>query len=381
MKKLLCISLVLLVSVLMLAVPSTQAVEYGGIGGRPANPRPDNPRTKSIFIYTLKAGQTADDGIRIYNNTSETHTINVYAVDAALASGGAFTCAQKAEKPTDVGAWITLDSNNVTLEPNTNTVIPFHVAAPAKVDVGEHNGCIAIQDASSTAPVDGQSGVVLGFRSALRVAVTVPGKIVKKLSLDSVNIKQQDKGKLLITPTVTNTGNVSLDTSLTTHISPLIGTSQAIVNRGTYPVLPDSTASWNFENDRPFWGGWYRAAVTATYNNNPNATLGTRDTSPEHISRTSSVIFVAPKPLALLAELAILAIIAGAIFWLVRQSRGRHHVRHYWRIYEVKDGDTLSHIASRVGVSWKSIARANKLKAPYNLHAGQRLKVPPKKEQ
>lgn len=30
----------------------------GGFGGRPANPSPDNPRSRDIFIYQLKGGDT-----------------------------------------------------------------------------------------------------------------------------------------------------------------------------------------------------------------------------------------------------------------------------------------------------------------------------------
>ncbi len=35
---------------------SVEAIEYGGFGGRPAYPRADNPRTESIFLYTLEPG-------------------------------------------------------------------------------------------------------------------------------------------------------------------------------------------------------------------------------------------------------------------------------------------------------------------------------------
>ncbi len=380
MKKHFRLSLALFVSALIFIPASSNAVEYGGIGGRPANPRSDNPRSSSIFIYTLKAGESAQDGIRVYNNTAREQAINVYSVDSALASGGAFTCSQKIEKSKDVGNWITLDTDSVTLKPNSDTVIPFHINVPGNVDVGEHNGCMVVQEAVAATPVDGQSGVVLGFRSALRVAVTIPGKIVKKLDLSSLTIRQQDNGKLLITPTATNGGNVSLDAKLTTDLSALLGTNQASINRGTYPVLPDSTASWNFDNDRPFWGGWYRATVTVTYNNNPGSTLGTRDTSPQTVSRSSGIIFIAPKPLALLIELSVLASIIAVATWFIQRSRHIRRVRHHWSSYAVKDGDTISDVAKQVGISWKQLARANKLRAPYHLTPGQKLKVPPRQE-
>ncbi len=46
--------------------------------------------------------------------------------------------------------------------------------------------------------------------------------------------------------------------------------------------------------------------------------------------------------------------------------------------YKVKRGDTLSEIAQKFGVSVKEIARLNNLKKPYRLRAGQILKIPKK---
>ncbi len=47
-------------------------------------------------------------------------------------------------------------------------------------------------------------------------------------------------------------------------------------------------------------------------------------------------------------------------------------------IYRVKPGDTLSEIAQKFGVSIKEIVRANNLKRPYRLKVGQKLRIPKK---
>ncbi len=44
--------------------------------------------------------------------------------------------------------------------------------------------------------------------------------------------------------------------------------------------------------------------------------------------------------------------------------------------YTVVSGDSLSRIGSKLGVSWKEIARLNKLNSPYRIRIGQTLKVP-----
>ena len=47
-----------------------------------------------------------------------------------------------------------------------------------------------------------------------------------------------------------------------------------------------------------------------------------------------------------------------------------------YRIYRVRKGDSLIKIAKKFGVSTKDIIKANNLKRPYHLRAGQRLKIP-----
>ena len=44
--------------------------------------------------------------------------------------------------------------------------------------------------------------------------------------------------------------------------------------------------------------------------------------------------------------------------------------------YTVKKGDTLSGIAVRHGVSWKTVADHNGIKAPYQIRLDQRLSIP-----
>ncbi len=364
--------------VLASASPAT-AIENQGVGGKPANPRADNPRTKSIFIYELGAGESAKDGVLIANNTDKKQTIEIYPVDSLLSSGGAFACKQKVESRQDVGAWIKLDQDSVTLEPNSTKTVPFTITVPSKVDVGEHDGCIAIQ-ADSRASDSSDAGVQLSFRSAIRVVVTVPGEIVKKLSITDVAV-ETGKETLIVSPTVHNDGNVSLDTKITIDVTALLGGVDSTTDTGNSPVLPGSDANWRYEVPKPFWGGFYTAKVTASYNNNPDTQLGSDMTNDRESKQLSSaVFFVAPSPLASLIELLGLALVIAAVYWFVRGRKHASHVKKTWKSYTVKDGDTLHKLATARGTSWKRIAKVNKIKAPYHLEAGQKIKLPPAKE-
>jgi hypothetical protein len=383
MKRLLQI-LVATLTAAVLAVPAAvSAVGYGGIGGKPANPQSNNPRTQSIFIYTLKPGQLANDGVRLVNNTKQQQTISVYPVDSVLSSGGMFSCAQQADPKKDVGSWITMQSSTVTLAPNSNKVVPFTVTVPdsGNIDVGEHDGCIAIQSASETATQSTKSGVLLSFRSAIRVVVTIPGKIVKKLDISSVAVSLAKDNKYQVSPTVQNSGNVSLDTTLKVSLISPFGMTTSATNEGSSPVLPRTKASWNYELKRPFWGGFYRAKVVASYNSNPSAQIGESNNADQATKeKDSALFFVVPSPAAALVELGVVAIIAGAVVLFVKKRLHAKHVKHHWKEYAVEEGDTLEEFAKKHHVSWKKIAKVNKLKAPYVLRKGQKLKLPPEKE-
>jgi hypothetical protein len=208
------------------------------------------------------------------------------------------------------------------------------------------------------------------------VAVTVPGKIIKSLDFKSVKTGSITDKSVVVTPTIRNTGNVSLDTKLKTELVPVLGT-KVTEDNGSYPILPRSSASWNLEVKRPFWGGLYKARVSATYNADPAAGIGDKNDDPKTITRTSSLVFIAPATGALVIELLVLLLIIVAAGWLLRGRMHHRHVRRHWQSYSVKDGDTINSIANRFGVSWKRLAKANKLRAPYTLETGRRLRVPP----
>lgn len=319
-------ALLLSAFIVLISSASTGAVAYGGIGGQPANPRPDNPRSGSIFIHTLELKQSVNDGVKIFNNSDEQRTIAVNAVDAVLANDGAFACAQLLESQRNVGSWVQLPKTSVTVEANSSVVVPFSITVPERANVGEHNGCITIQDMQVSEPLNGNSGVMIGFRSAIRLVVTVPGEIIKDLDFDDLTTQGPADGKYTIHPKATNNGNVSLDTALTVRLRSLFG-QVAASNDATYPILPNSTASWNFELDRPFWGGFYWAEVDATYDGSDSSTLGEAGNDKTTISERSKLFFAAPEPLAAFIMLGALLLTMGLLIWLFLYRRKNRHIR------------------------------------------------------
>ncbi len=362
---------------LLFAPANVLAVEYGGIGGRPAYPDPTNPRTKSIFVFTLEPGQTIENGVRVINNTEEKKTLMVYAVDSVVSSGGAFACAQLNDKKKDVGSWIKLAKSEVTLEPLSNEVVPFTITTPVTVDVGEHNGCIVIQEKKNPRAAERKQGINLTFRTGLRVAVLIPGEIKRKLEIVGFNFSQQPGGGFLATPKVKNLGNVSIDADVKVWVDYFFG-SNLVVKGGQYPILRGQESEWNFKIDKPFWGGWYKTYLTVAYDPHKEAGVGKESGRGLEVLSTSPVYFFSPpQPLALLIEIAVLLIIIVVIFRLWLSYKRRRWIKKEWVEYEVQSGDDLKALAEKFNVSWKLLVRVNNIKPPYTLENGARIKVPP----
>jgi len=365
--------------IIFLAGPAA-AIEYGGFGGRPAYPREDNPRTESIFVHTLEPGEVKQEGIVVLNNTQEQKSFEVYAADSVHSSGGGFACKQISEPKEDVGAWVKLEENIVTLNSASNKTVPFTISVPEHASVGEHNGCILIQEVKLSEGEDGQkSGARISFRTGLRIAITIPGDLVRKLEIASFSASKQEDGDILLHPEVKNTGNVSIDADMKIVTQHLLGFERE-ENGGVSPVLRGETAVRNFVYNKPFWGGLYRSSLSILYDENEGATVGVNTKGEQTRLKGATVwFFSAPKLPALLMEIVILAAIIYAVRYLLKRKKKDAWIRKQWVGYAVQPNEDINVLATRFGVSWKDLAQANKLKPPYAITPGDTLKVPPKK--
>ena len=354
------------------------AAEFGNIGGKPARARADNPRSQSIFVHEIEPGASVEDAIEVVNYTDETKTLLIYPTDSVISTGGAFGCAQKVDAPKDVGTWVTMSRTEVTLEAGGTTEIPFTVTAPQRANVGENNGCIVVQEKTTdTQDVEGEGGrVALSFRTAIRLAVWIPGDIEKGLRILGYQAAPEENRTYTLKPRVQNFGNVSVDAQLKTDTSSLLGTDRKTTDQN-YPILRGGTSDWNIEYKPNFWGGFYKSFFTVTYDTNVENFLGeSKNKNEETLQSDTIYFFVAPHPIAALLEIGAL-IIAGIGLWrLFMFWKRRRKVAEEWRIIIIEEQTDIVSFAEKFGVSWKLMAKVNKLKAPYILRPGDAIRVP-----
>lgn len=370
-----------IVTLLLLScTPIASALETGAIGAMPAYPQTDNIRSQSIFIKEIEAGQSATDGLTIYNYTDVEHSVMLDIVDSSVTADGSFACKQSGDEKKLVSAWTTLDQTEILLAPKGNQTVDFTVRVPSDVGPGEYNGCVSIQDKANLPAATG-GGVRLGFRSALRLSITVPGELRKELSTPQVTITRNKEGDYVVGAVSTNKGNVSLDITANAGLRSRITGKDGAVQKAEFPILNGSTNGWQFTFKRPFWGGYSKAIVSFAYNDNVKDGIGEGTQSQKKTVRAESAYFFlmpAPKALAIYAGVALLPFVLLITILVIRRRR---RLRALWQLYIVQQQDTIQSLAAERRIKWKKIAKINKISSPHILQTGQKILLPPAKGQ
>ncbi len=347
------------------------AIEYGGIGGRPAYPQTGNERTQSIFIHTLEPGVTKKEGVKVINNTKQVKSIIVYTTDSTPSTDGAFACKQKSEPKIGISKWITISQEIVTLNPMSSQIVPFTISVPNDADTGEQNGCILIQE--SKEKMSGQSGATLSIRTGLRVAITVPGEIVRNLELSKFLVTK-NKNQITLSPEVTNTGNVSIDTDLKVVTKNIFG-KVLQEHGGVYPVLRGQSSSWNFEVKKMTWGGFYSVQASIAYDQIQ------KDGQVKKIIQKSKkeLVYSTPSIIGIIGRVIILLAVITLAYYLWYNRKRNKIIKKTWVDYPVQEGDTIVELSNKVDIPWKRLAHINLILPPYVLKPGTTIKIPPHK--
>jgi LysM repeat protein len=339
------------------------AIEYGGIGGVPAYPREDTPRSEEIFIYENAPGSVIEDGVAVMNNTNQTKTILVYATDTTPSSGGGFACKQYAEEVVAEGTWYELEKDEVTIEAGKNEIVPFKVTIPEDVTVGEHNACIVMQEKKEE---DTSAGANISVRAAIRAMVIVPGDIIRKLSINDFKYVKTENDKNLINLIVENSGNVSLDTQVDIEIKNYLTSKVFYSSSATYSILHSNKQEFNFDLDNNPWGGVYKAKVTLTYEGNAGTETITKDIT----------FIIVPTIYAMALYATVLIILIASLLLILGRKRKVAVASKNSHKYTVKEGDSIYSIAKDHTVNWELVAKINKMKVPYTVKPGDTILIP-----
>lgn len=149
---------------------------------------------------------------------------------------------------------------------------------------------------------------------------------------------------------------------------------------GQYSILTGDTSDWNFELAPSFWGGWYTSHVEVTYETDTNAELGVKTGATKTLKSEPQTFSMYPSIAATIIYIIILLVIIALIVLAIVKLKRRRSIALTWVEYTVKKTDDIHKLAKEYDVSWKLIARVNKLKAPYVLAYRDIIMLPPIKD-
>ncbi|NCU30350.1 LysM peptidoglycan-binding domain-containing protein [Candidatus Saccharibacteria bacterium] len=351
------------------------------VGGRPANLSSDNPRSQSIFLYTLEPGEVKTDRIFLSNSSDKEQTVEIYPVDGTLTNIGSYTCEEQNVERDGVGDWVELEKSRVILPARSDITIGFDVTMPEKIDAGEYNGCIVIQPVATENQISNLKQAITP--QAVRIAIIVPGNIYRTVKIDSFNRVQSAKSSKFDIK-IKNNGNVSADVDIKITTSNIFGN---IIKEegGKYTVIGDSKLSLMLDDrTKSFWGGFLSAKASIAYDKRAGV-YGTYDKS-QLVYDTSQEItyFVWPSPWALVSLVFGISLIFGFFVWIRQQKyKANHEAKNSlgnpglaWTKYTVVSGDTLELLASKYDVSVSKLSTLNKISSSDSLQEGQLIYVP-----
>ncbi|MFJ6653425.1 DUF916 domain-containing protein [Microbacterium sp. NPDC091313] len=175
-------------------------------------------RDRPNFAYDLAPGGTAGDALLVINRSAQPIELGVYAADGFLTPDGSLDILAGGETSTELGSWIAVGTDRVTLDSGQSAEIPFTLTIPADAPPGDYAAGVV-----ASMIVTADNGTVTERRLGSRVHLRVQGELAPALAVSDVSVSYSgslnpfDAGTATVTYTLTNTGNARLkpDVALT----------------------------------------------------------------------------------------------------------------------------------------------------------------------
>lgn len=337
---------------------------------------PSKNETRRQFNMELKPGESRKDSIVIENNNEQPLTLLLYGADATHSNQGSFALVNRTATQRTVGSWVKFKETTVTLEGGEKKEIPFTIDIPDKITPGNYAGGIAaetttVQNGDTEKKANTGAGVVISSRLVVKLFISVPGE--KNLKYDWLDythgVTVGDKQRFVMS--YSNGGNAAVTVEPKIEFSGL-GISPQEVNIPGTTLLQNEKVSIPYDWDKKPLFGIITAKATTVFSEYDIA--NNQNLNPTTMTKTVT-FWIIPWNIAgvLLAVLGVLILYFGITTFSMKR------LKKISKSYEVQEGETLVSIAEKAGINWKKLATINKMKPPYTVKKGDKLKVPSKK--
>lgn len=299
---------------LLLAVfffDKVQAASFEGLSVFPANYEAGAEGSSARFDLELYPGESHQDAIKISNKSGKDNTYKIFAADGKTTADGAFALAGVNDPKTEVASWITLEKDEVTIPNGSEAVINFTVKVPSNTEVGDHLGGISVFDTNQNQKQTDDNGFVLNIttRVGVRIYITVPGEIVKKMELVDFNGGLDPKtDKVVLDFGLKNSGNVRVEPKgEITILNSILGSSVQSFPVDLRMVLPGNPTRVPIIWDKTPLAGKYTVRANINYGDQPD----------QIIQQDYELFFITKKAKLIAAGAGV--ILLGFILILVRK--------------------------------------------------------------
>lgn len=316
------------------SAPSGAQYARAGFGVQTASD--GKPDGRGIVTYGVTPGATQQDEFAVVNIGRKPLTLTVYATDATSGSDGRIGLRPSGAKPTDVGAWISIDHPTTVRVPARTAngpsfvLVPYTVAVPANAEPGDHIGGIVASLASSARNKDGVD-VTLDQRVALSLVARVSGAVRARLAVEDLHVDYRGPsltggnpfadGSATVTYRVHNTGNVQLGGVQNVTLDPTVGGSVTSATTGVPTLLPGASAQQRIVVAGVYPGFSIDARVTVTPIAAPGATHGP-------LRPTTVTASVTAVPWLMIALVVLVALLLVVLSLRVRALRKKPRPTH-----------------------------------------------------
>ncbi len=265
----------MVVGALLVAISLAGAVPFSTVhaaGGRaifslkPSSFDPSVPVTKSYFILSALAGTTLTRSVLVTNSGTATGTTTLSAVDATTGQSSGTVFLAASVKQREVGTWISLSVQHVTLTPQQSQTVSFQVVVPKNALAGQHVGGIVASN-EVKAPANNKNPVQITIQnlSIIAVQVNLPGPVIEQLSASGIQAGGANGNQSLLVG-LSNTGNDMLKPAGSLKVFDAQGQLLQTASLQLDTFLPDTAINYPVNVQKKALGpGDYQAVLNLTY--------------------------------------------------------------------------------------------------------------------
>jgi WxL interacting protein linking bacterial and host surfaces len=182
---------------------------------------------EAYFSLTMAPGETRNLEVELANFGQDEALARTYAADAYSIVNGGFGAELFGDAPSGTTLWLDYEGRELRLAPNKAIVIAFRVTVPDTAEPGDYLTSLVAENAEPYGgPAEGEIGFQQVNRSAIAVAIDVPGLRQPSIEIGSVS-HQVVNDVSVVGFEIANTGNVHLKPSANFILRDAAGTEMA----------------------------------------------------------------------------------------------------------------------------------------------------------